>query len=52
MSREQWGHGYHKGIDDATEGRTLRNRYVCTLTEAGEMASAYFTELRARWIYQ
>lgn len=41
MSREQWGHGYHKGIDDVLKGKRPQNRFVVTLNEHGEVLRAY-----------
>lgn len=41
MSREQWGHWYHKGIEDITSGRKCDYKYVLKLNEVGEIIAAY-----------
>lgn len=41
MSRKQWGHGYHRGVDDVKEGRKTDYKYVCKMSDHGHIISAY-----------
>ena len=41
MSKKQWGHGYHKGIDDLKEGRVTDYKFVCKMNKEGHIIAGY-----------